>query len=146
MKIKNVNRTGLNAIGSSYVGTIVTTKNKLSAVLGEPVAKYKDPENDGKVNFEWIIQLDNGDVVTVYDWKEEYIVYGDTEIEWHIGSKKSNYESFRKLLEDLIENTEEKENQICFDCIMEVEMQWRYFGYKSENKHRQSCEKGKRNE
>jgi hypothetical protein len=38
-----------------------------------------------KVKNEWICETENGDVFTIYDWKE-YRVYGDDEmIEWHIG-------------------------------------------------------------
>ena len=99
MKIKSVNDKGVNAIGTSYQGTIDATKNELMLVLGQPIERYKDLDRDGKVCFEWIIKLDNGNVATVYDWKLEYVIDDITEYQWHIGCKKSDFVEFKKSLE-----------------------------------------------
>ena len=43
--------------------------------------------NDGsdKTNFDWEMETNNGDVFTVYDWKEYRILKEDEIIQWHIG-------------------------------------------------------------
>jgi hypothetical protein len=46
-------------------------------------------DNDGqdKVNVEWICELSDGSVFTIYDWKEYISIDYDEEIEFHIGAK-----------------------------------------------------------
>jgi hypothetical protein len=103
MKIKSVNKAGVSATGTCYTGTISVTKNELELVLGNPVELYRDIDySDGKTNFQWIVELSDGSIATVYDWKEDFIVDDVTEINWHIGGRKSNYEMFKNLLEDSI--------------------------------------------
>ena len=70
--------------GSSFHNvTIKTSVNELIRVLGNP----DDDSNTGedKVNFEWICETIDGDVVTIYDWKEYRMIDVDEEIEFHLG-------------------------------------------------------------
>jgi len=77
-------KTEKSASGTSFHNTtITTTVNELIRVLGNP----DDDSNTGedKVNFEWICERENGDVVTIYDWKEYRMIDVDEEIEFHLG-------------------------------------------------------------
>ena len=69
--------------GTSFHGSIVrTTLNNLKRVLGTP---HYIGDVDDKVQNEWILETNSGEVFTVYDWKE-YRHYKNTEVlEWHIG-------------------------------------------------------------
>lgn len=76
--------TSATANGTSFFGsTITSTPAQLKAILGKPTYNF----NDGldKVNLEWVIENDNGDVFTVYDWKTGHGISDDAVIEWHIG-------------------------------------------------------------
>jgi hypothetical protein len=37
------------------------------------------------VNVEWVCERENGDIVTIYDWKEYRSIGADEEIEFHLG-------------------------------------------------------------
>lgn len=70
--------------GTSYWSNNITaTVTQLKAILGEPV--FCDNDGSDKVNFEWNLETDNGDVFTVYDWKEYRPISEDEIIVWHIG-------------------------------------------------------------
>ena len=78
--------TNKSADGTSFHGVkIKTTVNELIRVLGEP----QDDSNTGedKVNFDWVCERENGDIVTIYDWKEYRMIDLDEEIEFHLGGK-----------------------------------------------------------
>ena len=62
-----------------------TTVNELIRVLGEPQESYNTGED--KVNFCWSCELEDGTVVTIYDWKEYKEFDLDRAIDFHIGSK-----------------------------------------------------------
>lgn len=78
-------QTNKSADGTSYHRTnINATVGQLKSILGEPV--FSDNDGTDKVNFEWELETDNGDVFTVYDWKE-YRPISETEpIDWHLGA------------------------------------------------------------
>ena len=63
--------------------TITTTVNELTRVLGEPT--YQTNDGEDKTNFEWVCETIDGDVVTIYDWKEYRSIGKDEEIEFHLG-------------------------------------------------------------
>jgi hypothetical protein len=63
--------------------TIKCSVSTLTKVLGEP--NYSGNYGVDKVNFEWIMETDNGDVFTVYDWKEYRSIKPTETIEWHVG-------------------------------------------------------------
>lgn len=81
--------TNQSAIGTSFHDTyLTTTVNKLIAAIGEP--KYVQNNGSDKVNFEWCLETDNGNVFTIYDWKEYRPIELDEEIEFHIGGKSAS--------------------------------------------------------
>jgi arginine deiminase len=70
--------------GTSFHDTVVrTTVYTLRKLLGEPYCE--DNTGEDKVNFEWVMETDNGDVFTVYDWKEYTVLDEHEIIEFHIG-------------------------------------------------------------
>lgn len=89
---------GSQAIGTSWHGdTLIASVNELTRILGEPC--YMTNDGEDKTNFEWNMQTDNGDVFTVYDWKEYRVLDLDEPISWHIGSHSSGV---AKVVADLI--------------------------------------------
>ena len=64
---------------SFYNDTVRTSFTILRAVLGKPQIIQNN-----KIAFEWTKEID-GEVFTVYDWKEEYF-FDDDFIDWHIGA------------------------------------------------------------
>jgi hypothetical protein len=93
--------TGGTSFHDTTIGTTIHTLNKL---LGEPVCV--DNTGMDKVNYEWEMETDNGDVFTVYDWKEYRILHEHEIIEFHIGgmskaiteqAKNEMYEALGKI-------------------------------------------------
>jgi hypothetical protein len=79
-------KTEKSADGTSFHDvTIITTVNELTRVLGEP--EYKGNDGEDKVNFEWECERENGDVITIYDWKNYRSIGLDEEIEFHLGGR-----------------------------------------------------------
>ena len=77
-------KTNKSISGTSFHdSTVIATVDQLIDILGEPV----DDSNTGqdKVNFEWEMELETGEVFTVYDYKEYRMLRTDEMIEWHIG-------------------------------------------------------------
>ena len=68
---------------SFHNSTITASVNELIAALGEP--QYQSNDGQDKVNFEWECETEEGDVFTIYDWKEYRSISTDEQIEWHIG-------------------------------------------------------------
>jgi hypothetical protein len=72
--------------GTSYhMMNIVTTVDKLIDAIGAPQIESND--GNDKVNVEWICELSDGTVFTIYDWKEYRPIEFNEEIEFHIGAK-----------------------------------------------------------
>ena len=89
-----------SADGTSFHNTTFSaTVQDLRKILGIP----RDEQNDGedKVNFEWVMETDDGEVFTVYDWKEYRKLEEDEEIEWHIGGDSG------RITEQALEEIEE---------------------------------------
>lgn len=78
-------RTEQTTNGTSFHGhTIRLSLNELLGFCGFEPHSYMG--TDDKVQYEWEMETDDGDVFTIYDWKE-YRIFQDHEvIEWHIGS------------------------------------------------------------
>ena len=75
--------TSEQASGTSFMGYLPTTYDKLVERIGEPNC---GPSGDGKVTCEWVLDI-NGTICTIYDWK-----CGSTpkdEYDWHIGGHNS---------------------------------------------------------
>ena len=76
--------TSKDVFGTSFhLSTVRASVNELIKVIGEPTYVVNDGED--KVNIEWELEDDNGDVITIYDWKEYRKIGYDEQIEWHIG-------------------------------------------------------------
>jgi hypothetical protein len=77
-------KTEKSANGTSFHDVIIkTTVNELTRVLGEP--SYTGDFSEDKVTVEWICERKNGDVITIYDWKEYRSIGKDEKIEFHLG-------------------------------------------------------------
>lgn len=86
--------------GTSFHDTVITcTVQTLKDILGEET--YGNNDGEDKVNYEWVLETEKGDVFTVYDWKE-YRRLNDTDsIEWHIGgfSRRVTEQAKEELIE-----------------------------------------------
>ena len=77
-------QTTQSPIGTSFHDTIINASvNDLTKVLGEP--QYDANHGTDKVNFEWMMELNDGSVFTVYDYKEYRVLDKREIIEWHVG-------------------------------------------------------------
>ena len=75
-----------NSNGTSFHGvSINTTVSKLREVIGDP--QCEENSGDDKVNFEWDCETAEGDVFTIYDWKEYRSISENETIDFHIGGK-----------------------------------------------------------
>ena len=75
--------------GTSFHNTTINCSvSTLRKVLGEPYDENNSGED--KVNYCWFMETDNGDVFTVYDWKEYRVLNENETIEWHIGGHNQN--------------------------------------------------------
>ena len=72
-----------SANGTSFHSvTIKATISQLTDILGEPITGGIED----KVTHKWKAETDEGDIFTVYDWKEYRLIDKDEVIEWHIGA------------------------------------------------------------
>lgn len=97
-------KTNKDVVGTSFHGSIVSASvNQLIDVLGEPI--YDGNTGNDKINFEWEMEFESGDVFTVYDWKEYRTLDLDEVVEWHIGgfSKDITDEAADLIQHDVIE-------------------------------------------
>ena len=79
----NMKQTKQSTAGTSFHNSIIhASVNEMKQVLGNVM--YYGAVHD-KVQHEWELENEFGNVFTVYDWKQ-YRKYTDDEtIEWHIG-------------------------------------------------------------
>ena len=71
-----------NINGTSLQGYVEATYSELVAVFGAP-SYGPDDEDSDKVTCAWELELENGIVATIYDWKEERTPRDNHR--WHIG-------------------------------------------------------------
>ena len=77
-------KTSKDVFGTSFhLSTVRASVNELTKIIGEPT--YESNDGEDKVNIEWELEDDNGNVITIYDWKEYRKIGYDEQIEWHIG-------------------------------------------------------------
>ena len=95
-------KTNQSTNGTSFQDvTFKASVQDLTRALGEP--DYSSNTGEDKTNFEWDMETDNGDVFSIYDWKEYRKLDLNEQIEWHIGSHSRNiagdaqYEVLREL-------------------------------------------------
>ena len=77
---KTFQSTGGTSFHDTTIGTTVHTLRK---ILGEPT--IVDNTGLDKTNYEWEMETSDGDVFTVYDWKEYRSLDEHEIIEFHIG-------------------------------------------------------------
>ena len=71
--------------GTSFHGvTIRASVNQLTKAFGDPT--IVDNTGDDKVNFEWEMETEDGEVFTIYDWKEGRPLRLSERVNWHIGA------------------------------------------------------------
>lgn len=91
-----------DASGTSFFGsTILASYNQLCNAIGGP------PQGGGcgKSIYDWTCENEDGDVVTVYDWKEYRDFGKDEQVYFHIGGR--NKESTEKAKAELQKNATE---------------------------------------
>ena len=88
--------------GTSFHNIVVKCSlSTLIKVLGKP--EYSGNDGEDKINFEWEMETSEGDVFTVYDWKEYRSLNENEMIEWHIGgANKYTTEQARKEIREAI--------------------------------------------
>ena len=86
MNFKTHNNKEIDVCGTSLVGKIETTYAQLVELFGEPT-----PSDEYKSDAEWEIELEDGTVNTIYNWKNgrNYLGIDGLDVEditdWHIG-------------------------------------------------------------
>lgn len=97
-------KTNKSTGGTSFHDTTVgTTIHTLLKLLGQPT--IVDNTGMDKTNYEWEMETSNGDVFTVYDWKEYKILHEHEIIEFHIGGmSKSITEQAKNEIYDAMAN------------------------------------------
>ena len=72
--------------GTSFHSDVVfATPNEMKHLLGNPHWEHNDGED--KTNMEWFMEMQDGNVFTVYDYKEYKSLHPNERVEWHIGAK-----------------------------------------------------------
>ena len=87
--------------GTSFYGiTIRASVDQLTKAFGEP---ENNNTGEDKVNFVWDMETDEGEVFTIYDWKEYRVLRSDEIVTWHIGAKSKSDSNIaeRELLKAL---------------------------------------------
>ena len=75
--------------GTSFFGTTFPASvNQLVEVIGQPT--YEGNDGEDKTNFEWSMELEDGTIFSIYDWKEYRAIGLDEVIDWHIGGKNGD--------------------------------------------------------
>ena len=79
-------KTNSSTDNTSFHGvTFRASVNQIISAFGEPT--IQDNTGEDKVNFEWDMETEDGEVFTIYDWKEYRKLNLDQKVEWHIGAK-----------------------------------------------------------
>jgi hypothetical protein len=65
--------------------TFRASVNQIISAFGKPT--IQDNTGEDKVNFKWDMETSEGDVFTIYDWKEYRELGFDQKVEWHIGAE-----------------------------------------------------------
>lgn len=80
-----MNQSTQTSAGTSFHGDeFLATYNDLVKHIGPPSSQGS---GDGKVRYEWTMETEDGEVFTIYDWKEPFLDH-DQYIYWHIGAQE----------------------------------------------------------
>ena len=88
-KIIKVNNKSSHVNGTSYLGRFNADYDLLISKLGEPTDSFDEYKTDA----EWIIEFEDGNVATIYNWKDGKNYCGEEGLpvehikEWHIGGR-----------------------------------------------------------
>lgn len=75
--------------GTSFFDTtFIATPTQLRKILGKP--EWEGNDGSDKVNMEWTMETEKGNVFTVYDWKNYRPLNENTRYEWYIGGENKN--------------------------------------------------------
>ena len=86
---------------SFHRDTIICSVNDLKKLLGEP--EYACNTGEDKINYEWNCETDDGDVFTIYDYKQGHPIQDDEHIEWHLGGHEKRITNIAKIeLNDML--------------------------------------------
>ena len=92
------------AVETSLQGYTFNSYEGLKKIFGPPIIS-----RDDKVECEWVIELDNGDIATIYSWKEPY----DECYKWHVGGHKKRV---IYAVDDIIDEAELIDKKLGFEC------------------------------
>lgn len=62
--------------------TVFASREELITICGKPLSN----SGDGKCRYHWNMETEDGEVFTIYDWKDTVIRDLDEPIKWNIGS------------------------------------------------------------
>jgi len=95
------------ANGTSLQGYIRATYNYLVRCFGEPIQR-----NCGKTNIEWILESDNGEIITIYDWKVSRQAWdNDQFFQFNVGGKSNKV---LDTLENFFKEKEKAWHPVCY--------------------------------
>lgn len=109
MNTKTLKPTDTFPNGTSLQGYVTASYDNLVAVFGEP----NQSGDDYKVAFEWVLESVDGEIVTIYPWKNTNLYeeglpginhMKNTNTRWHIGGKS-------KMVVDLVLSVIEWESE-----------------------------------
>ena len=89
-------------VNSHMIGSINCTYEKLKSLFGEGIG----PSADNKCANQWVIQLENGNLISIYDWKisKLYLKEHGKNLQditkWNVGArgKKDNLEILQQII------------------------------------------------
>ena len=90
-KVVKINDKETNINGTSYLGLLRISYNLLVSKLGSPSDSYDNYKSDA----EWYIEFEDGNVATIYNWKDGKNYCGEDGLpvqqieEWHIGGRNT---------------------------------------------------------
>lgn len=75
--------------GTSFHGTTLkATPRQLIDLF--PNSYYEENDGRDKINFDFTLETEDGDVFTIYDWKYYRPLDMDEQILWHLGAKRQS--------------------------------------------------------
>jgi len=78
--------TSKDCSGTSFHNTVIyTTPGRLKELF--PGSYYEQNDGRDKCNYDFTLETENGDIFTIYDWKEYRRLRDNETIEFHIGGK-----------------------------------------------------------
>jgi len=81
-------KTDPNASGTSLSNYVEASYAQLVSLFGAP--SYNETSADDKVDVEWVLANEEGQVVTIYNWKDYdggHRARSSLSYRWHIGSR-----------------------------------------------------------